>query len=205
MNSLDVKSAVLSWLRFDRQLHYIATEVGGFAADCLGASLKKSIEVEVKITWTDFRNDAKKQKHDIYAKANPEGKYYANFVPNFFYYAVPPELKEKCLAHLEEIKSPYGLLVIEYQQYYLSPILFCKCVRKSKRLTSFPPTPEMLRVIVARMSSELASMATLSRGLREVADATGKLCREFSGVTQSGTASTDEEFETDGPQAVMNI
>lgn len=69
MNSTEAKIALLSYCRFARQMHYVATEVsvpGDALADVLASDSKNLVEYEVKISMADLRNDSKKYKHLVY-------------------------------------------------------------------------------------------------------------------------------------------
>ena len=56
------------YFRFKRQVKYIASEVGLFSADILFINKKFIHEIEVKVSWSDFRNDFKKFKHEYFLK-----------------------------------------------------------------------------------------------------------------------------------------
>jgi hypothetical protein len=70
MNAATAKIALLSYCRFARQMHYVATEVsvpGNALADVLASNGSNLIEYEVKISMSDLRGDKKKFKHFIYS------------------------------------------------------------------------------------------------------------------------------------------
>lgn len=69
MNVTEAKVALLSYCRFARQMHYVATEAsvpGNALADVLASDGKSLIEYEVKVSMADLKGDSKKYKHMIY-------------------------------------------------------------------------------------------------------------------------------------------
>ncbi len=68
MNSVQMKAAAMHWLRFRKQLNYVATECGFWSADVIGCDSEHLIEIEVKVSRADlmaeFRN--KLEKHEYY-------------------------------------------------------------------------------------------------------------------------------------------
>lgn len=78
------------------------------------------IEVEIKVTKSDFNSELKDIKA-ILGGIRPEGKkhrkhhFYLSqplMTPNQFYFAVPPELETYAVQTLEDCSSPYGVLVV---------------------------------------------------------------------------------------------
>lgn len=68
-NTQEAKIALLSYCRFARQMHYVATEVsmpGDSLADVVASDGNNLIEYEVKISMSDLKGDNKKCKHLIY-------------------------------------------------------------------------------------------------------------------------------------------
>lgn len=155
MKSSTMKAEGLAWLRFVKQCTIIATEVGNFHADLLGACPAYSIEIEVKCTIADLKIDFKKTKHILY-----QGNVPGTFVPNFFYVMVPVDLEEKALAILEEKGPKYGLLVFEENKYVLDGRK-CRVVKRPKRLHEGKPKDKLFQVLTARMSSELIGLHLL--------------------------------------------
>lgn len=109
-----LKYKALHWLRIKQRCAFIATEVGGWSADCLGINEKKMIEVEVKINKKDLFVDIQKPKHRHYMDNFYGTQWERQWIPNHFYYAVPDRLVEDCKAYLEEHKlKMYGILSAE--------------------------------------------------------------------------------------------
>jgi hypothetical protein len=147
-DALKAKFEALKWLRLDQRCMFIATEVGGYSADVLGINEKKMIEVEVKVTFEDFKNDFKKHKHHTYS-----GKYGTEWekqwIPTHFYFAVPEGLVEKVKAHLDsdrgERTKDYG--IIDSSTW--------KVVKRAKWLHKNPPNNRVKCTTALRMGSEL--------------------------------------------------
>jgi len=154
MKSSELKTKVLHYWRFTRSgYNFIATEAGKFKSDVLVSNGKEIIECETKISREDLRNDFKKKKHDIYK--NPS-KWYASWVPNKFYFAVPENLTQYAVELTEE--SPYG--VIEVSSSLLGTRkkdVFCKIIKSA---TAIQPkfNPKLHKQIIMRGSSELIRM-----------------------------------------------
>lgn len=69
MTTQQAKIALLSYCRFARQYHYVATEVpvpGCCSADVLASNGNDLIEYEVKVSMSDLSKDSEKPKHAIY-------------------------------------------------------------------------------------------------------------------------------------------
>jgi len=118
MDSYTIKNRVMAHYRLTYGYKLIASEVGPWNSDVLvGKKNKEIIEIEVKTSFADFKNDFKKYKeygrqkikvykHETYFNSK---KFY--YIPNKFYFAVSENLKDKVLRHLQKINSPYGLIV----------------------------------------------------------------------------------------------
>lgn len=92
---------------FERGLHPIGNP------DVIGVTKDKDlIEVEIKISFSDFK--ANFEKLSI--------KRYENMPiwrPHYFYFLVHPDISEKCLNHLQAIKTDikYGLITISKDDF----------------------------------------------------------------------------------------
>ena len=70
MNSAQAKSSLMGYLRFKKQMHYVATEVhmpAGSLADVVASDGKILVEYEIKISMADLRGDKSKAKHMFYS------------------------------------------------------------------------------------------------------------------------------------------
>jgi hypothetical protein len=104
VNSDDLKTLAICWLRYKKQLDLVCTEDPARNADAIGTDssiqCRKMIEIEVKLSIADLRNDIKKEsgyslttinnKHERLAKAKNkerhlikiENKYGVSFGPD---------------------------------------------------------------------------------------------------------------------------
>lgn len=144
-----MKFYALRWLRLEQRCMFIATEAGSFNSDALGINEEKMIEIEVKVTMQDFKNDFNKWKHNRYSGYFSESV--DQWVPNYFYFAMPDELIEdaklflKARAEKENKVGCYG--VIQMSDW--------KIVKRAKKLHERKPTNTVKSSIALRMGSEL--------------------------------------------------
>ena len=165
-----IASALMGWLRFGKQFHYVAREVGMFSSDVLGASPRTIIEIEIKVSRSDFRADWDKDKHQIYKEQKfehvhtyPNGteRRWQQWLPNQFYFACPAHMKEFAIEQVKEKAPDYGVIVVEENMMEIPTFTQWKTLRTVKRakfMHKKPPPPGVLTDIVARMSSDLAHM-----------------------------------------------
>ncbi len=145
-----MKYEALKWLRIDQRCMFIATEVGGYNADVLGINEKKMIEVEVKVTFEDFKNDFKKYKHDRYV-GGFSGEWENQWIPTHFYFALPDDLVDKAKAHLEERSKNYP----KVSDYGIIQMTDWKVVKRAKWLHKNPPNNRVKCTTALRMGSAL--------------------------------------------------
>ena len=178
------KAALFSYLRFTKQASYLASECGDFSSDILFVTKKrKLVEVEVKVSKSDFRNDFKKYKHEDYhltweqlsEKYNLkqydwylqrymkehfkvlQKKREREMMPSQFYFAVPSDMVSYVINHLNQNNLPYGVLEI-LDDPNLMWTQRVKVVKRATKLHSRDVTQRVLNTIAARMSSELANL-----------------------------------------------
>lgn len=162
MNAALLKAEGMAWLRYVRKLHYVATEVGRYNADILAASDHSCVEIETKVSRADLRADFRKPKHGVYALTPTAAK----MVPNRFYFLVPAALRDEALKIIAEQAPRYGLLVYEDQREHRAMLGRRLVVAKAADwLHREPPKPKMLRALLLRMSSELATLTFKTAGL----------------------------------------
>ncbi len=146
----EAKYKILYWLRIQQRCPFIATEVGSHSADCLGISEKKMVEVEVKISIADLKNDFDKSKHVVYCKES-SFTWQQQWVPTHFYYAVPADMVEKCKEILEEeaahIKGISNYGIINYENLAVE--------KRAKWIHKREPTAHSKFTVALRMGSEL--------------------------------------------------
>lgn len=157
VTSDELKYAVMRYWRFKRQAHYIATEVGGYTPnikDVLLVCGKKVIEVECKISTSDFMADFKKRKHEFYER----GFEFYN-TPNYLYYAIPWDLAID--ESMFEQHPKYGLLRVGQIEPYNNPFEV-KFIRKAQNIevnnTQEKRIADAQDVIFKRMASEIINI-----------------------------------------------
>lgn len=127
MNALEVKVAVLHYLRYKRQFNLVCCEApcGADRADILAVDKKGFLwEVEIKCSLADLRNDKKKNVHRFAQalRGNGDGdlsispdKLYWNY-PARFYFAVPSTLRNETLA-IASSEYPYAGVFSIYDEF----------------------------------------------------------------------------------------
>lgn len=148
--ALRAKYEALKWLRLDQRCMFIATEVGGYNADVMGINEKRMIEVEVKVTFEDFKNDFKKYKHRAYSGVY--GIERDQWIPTHFYFAVTPDLVDKVKEYLESFDKDRGTRADSYGVIDSS---IWKVVKRAKWLHKNPPNNRVKCTCALRMGSEL--------------------------------------------------
>lgn len=148
-----LKNEALKWLRFEKRYNVACTELrtGLWIADVFGLGPRlpnpyNAIEIEVKISMADLRNDFKNkaQKHLMYLDS-------VQNVPNYMYFMVPPELVEQAQAFLATKNPKYGIIT--------SPVYGgVQSVKIPKKLHSSPPSDKLFTNCVRRMGNELVTL-----------------------------------------------
>lgn len=162
MKSKELKAKLLHYYRFRRRYKYIATEAGVWNSDVLVSDENEIIEIEVKISLSDYLKDFSKNKHNVYKAPS---KYYKTFLPNKFYFCVPENLAAEILPLLKD--SKYGLLVC-LEGKITKKGSFIKCVKKAENISD-SISKKLLHALQLRMGSELIRMK-----LKELDDGPGK-------------------------------
>ena len=154
IKSKQIKHALLRYYRFKRGC-VVGTEVWihGGIADILAVSddLKKSYEVEVKISISDLRADFKKHKQ----KSN----YHKNKA-NYFYFCFPKNLLEKALPIIEAQNVKYGIITYDDRENLslnVVPEAKLSVYKRARKLHN--NTNDILyKTVVKRVVSELIKM-----------------------------------------------
>ena len=199
MNSEDIKTAALCWLRWGRQYPFVATEVGRWSADVLGATKTTMTEVEVKISKSDLKADFVKPKHKFYAEISPLYRG-AGWLPNQMYFAVPEELQEFALTALQEKNPKYGLLVFKEG---LPNGHNLTCMRTAKKLHQASPSPKVLEQFVLRMGSEICNFHAYSHRYRSWLEEMKHEAKHMSGASDADPephAIMEEGEKKDAPE-----
>ena len=197
MSSLDMALDAIIWLKVDKGCYLHCTEYGySWRADAIGYNGKDMIEIEVKTSWSDFKADFKNKvrKHQILLDAL-NGKYKKmnyDYIPNYMYYLVTPNLVEKAKKYLEENKLPYGLMVYHASKEGKNSVL--ESVKRVKRIHNERPTQGNLKIMMARMSNEyiygfINMRSTLRNQFMNVFD------NFFSGAAKKSVEMTSESID----------
>lgn len=161
-----IASLLMGWFRFGKQYHYVAREVGEFASDILASNGRTVVEVEIKVSKSDFRADWKKDKHRIYKKrihvhthTYPNGYKikYDQPIPNQFYFACPGSMKKFAIEQVKTKQPEYGIIILE-DSSESTELKKLKVIKRAKFMHRKPPEPKLLERLVARMSSDLANV-----------------------------------------------
>jgi len=155
LNSSDLKTLALCWLRFGRQMELVATEAGHWNADVYGMTDNETVEIEVKVSKQDLKVDSQKPKHNYFRRCSTADTH--SIVPNRFFFLVPESLEDAALEEAVKINPCYGVLVakneINYGDYHAHKML--KCARKAKAMHENKPSVRARLALIRRMSSEL--------------------------------------------------
>lgn len=112
MNADNIKVAVASYYRYKEQSPVVAFEASAYLrnygsdmADVLVLRRDfRFIEVEAKISMSDFHRDKEKLKHRF---INMQDKFY---LPNYFYFAVPVDLANKVSFECDQLFTYAGVI-----------------------------------------------------------------------------------------------
>lgn len=133
-------------------MDYVCSECSPWNADVIGASKDSIIEVEVKISTKDLKQEFENKltKHAYYNSGM------SVWSPNYFYFLVPPEIKDKTVEIVNDKASKAGVLVYSNPSYRPGERL--TCAKKPSALHTYKPTEKFLRTIWKRMGSELCGL-----------------------------------------------
>jgi hypothetical protein len=163
VDAYTLKTEALCWLRFSKQLPYIATEVVFHRnEDVLGMNEEYSVEVEVKVSLQDLKREfkTKEGKHYLYNNAAP-----GLSVPNFFYFYLPQELEEKAVEIVAAEAPKAGVAI--YDGARGRDGKRTRIARRATRLHEGKPSRTVIKTLIARMGSELCLRHVLQRKIRE--------------------------------------
>lgn len=152
-----IKLALMKFLRFSNQYTAVCTE-GVRNADVSGIKNNKLIEVEIKISKSDFKNELKHKqcKHDEYK--NPDEHLKASWknqeIPNKFYFCVPIEMEEWALKELDKINIKYGLLIWED----CGDVGWIRQRRSAMHLHTEKISDKALDIFLKRLTSEVINL-----------------------------------------------
>jgi hypothetical protein len=163
MNADEMKVLLMCYWRFSRQCPLVAQEFDYKYADVIALSKKGRVihETEVKTSIADMKADRRKPKHhhkDLFGKDKKQ------IWANYFYFAVPEDIKEQALQVCQEIYPYAGLLVIsndcetfleKWKTPYFNP--WIEEVRKPQYLRAEQMTEERLFKLIKGLSNNLCS------------------------------------------------
>lgn len=156
-----IAALVMCWLRFAKQHTYVAREAGHFSADVLGTNLKTIVEVEVKVSISDLRNDKKKSKHSFYASEDNQRGNEGASVPHQFYYAVPEIMKDAAIDFVQGLNKNYGVLILSTQLHSGGDWNSWKrliLAKRANRLHKGKVSDGLRTLLASRMASDLCRM-----------------------------------------------
>lgn len=153
MNSDYIKACLAANFRFIKRCAIMATEVGYFNSDFLVIRDNKLVEVEIKLTKSDLLADFRKDKHAIFENKVEPNKRQKDFIPNFFYFCVPPELVEVAVSKC--IGKKYGVLKVLDRGRYCDRI---RVIKQASKLHENNVTEQVKTKIFSRLSSEMANL-----------------------------------------------
>ena len=142
IGSNTIKNAVLAYYRYQRKFAYVATEC--WDCDVVASDGARLVDVEVKISWNDYRREFKKPKH-----TDPDGSRLP--MPNRKYFAAPTELARRIAADAETVERGYGVLAISDRGVV-------SVVKQGKDMHKGKIAGAALQDIVMRLTSELVTM-----------------------------------------------
>ncbi len=155
--ALRMKTACLSWLRFDARCYALATEIGYFQCDVMGVNKRAVYEMEIKRTKPDFMNDFKKEKHLEYQRLHA-------WTPTYMYFVVPRKMVEWACDKLEEKAPLYGVMAWDYQEvqysfagknHYINNV---SVIKRAKVLNTINQSERLRTGILMRMGSDICRM-----------------------------------------------
>jgi hypothetical protein len=163
-----LKTEALCWLRFGKQMQYVATEAGYWSADVLGVCDKFSVEVEVKVSIADLKREFKDKTAKHYLFANAEGTP-SKGTPNYFYFYVPKEIEDKALEIVKEKAPKAGLAV--YEGGSVRDGKKTSVAHRPTKLHDRAPSDAFIKTVLARMGSELCGRHLVQQEfMRQIAD-----------------------------------
>lgn len=170
IDSWKLKEAALNYLRFEKQMPWIATEFGNYSADVIGANSERMIEIEVKISKSDFMHDFQKPKHHYYVNSRNELPSWRAAIPNLFFYLVPVFLEVIVVETVVAKDLKYGVMVYDSEPSIENGHGVIRVAKRAKRLHEKVPEHSTLEAIARRMSSELVGMYRLRNRFENLFD-----------------------------------
>lgn len=146
------------YYRIKRQFNVCASEVSVgncWIADFAVVKKNEIIEIEIKTSIADLKNDFKNKKSKFMLLESclkgEEVNY--NYIPNYFYYCVPEKIAIKAYEILKD--TPYGLIIIPNHHYADHDFFYPR--KGSERFNKSYPI-ELEKRIITRMASEILGL-----------------------------------------------
>lgn len=158
-----IKNHLLAYWRFRRGWHYVATEC--WDEDVVVSNGTQLIFVEVKVSWSDYRQEFKKDKYHETLAGTPDWMRYP-VQPNRKYLAAPLELARRIAADVPNHHPEFGVLAMYDDQAsrWQGPTgASITILHKAKSLHSDPVNPIALNTLLGRMASELVTVRAEAR------------------------------------------
>lgn len=126
MNSNEIKTLVMGYYRFNRQM-ISADEVsiGGHVADVVVYTGAFIHEIEIKISKSDLWRDTKKSKHKLYKI----GWHRYLSVPNLFSVCVPVHLEAEAKLWCKEVNPKYGVVRVDNLGYMFDRVTVARAAK----------------------------------------------------------------------------
>jgi len=142
----------------ERQYIYTCTEFE--YSDIITSDCKRLVEIEVKISFIDLKNETKKntkiKKHKLNNLEVKPKK--SEYIPHEFYFAMPYELtqKKEVIDYITSLNDKYGIISVTpiYSKYHKKYIYDIRYIKRAKKLHNNKISDELLNRIIKRLSSE---------------------------------------------------
>lgn len=191
LNADIIKTAVLSYYRFKRQMKCVDEAwcgVAGEISDVLVESEKGFYDVEIKISKHDlWKGEARKYKHTRYKNSST-----IKHGANYFIICVPESLLDEARKWVEEVNPNYGILVFLEDRWnnmcerkLFSRIEELVWVTRSPKRLHDNISPRLAEILIRRLCS-----AYITKRQREIIEHCLK--EEESCKSQSNQTKTDK-------------
>lgn len=141
-----IKNVLMAHYRFQRQFAYVATEC--WDCDVVVSDGHSLIEIEVKLTWADYKKEFTKDKHRVCPN-----QYFLTskgIQPNKRYFAAPIALAERIATDAATRCPVYGVMAVEKYHHTI--------LRRAAMVHKDPVSAGTLHSMVKRISSELITV-----------------------------------------------
>jgi len=177
-----IKAAVASYYRYERQYPLVAFEVSsqlegwaGEVADVLVVDQHRHlIEVEVKLSIADLKRDVKKLKHQAFRNTIKGNTMIRRMPTHLFYFAVPQEIANKVKPICDEFFPYAGIMAVNGLYSHTVEVYRNPKVLSGRRLD----VTEALRMVRGQ-SATICRLATRIEELLQVKGGLEKQIKEY--------------------------